>query len=194
MSVGWPYHQFNGRHDPDRDKKDTDNVATYFSLQTGDRVLHIGAGDNPLPGSLAEDIEQYNNKNYPQLLAAPGGPISQYLSQGHLFDKVVIVNIKLGGTKPDYGQIFELAASVMKSGATIVWAAFTGYHQSMAWAIGHEPEIINLGLTKLSPTAPGRYEDATSDIRALPASVLSPVRGMVPFSNTNAVQVVWKKN
>jgi hypothetical protein len=190
---GWPYEQFTGRHDPDRDRKNKSNAATYFSIHKANRVLHIAAGDNPLPDSLAEDVEQYNNKNYPQLLAVPGGPISQYLPAGELFDKVVVVNIKLAGKNPDYGQTFQLAAAAMKPGATIVWAAVDGNHDSILWAIGHETDIAGFGFTKVSPAA-GLNEAATPDIRALPGSAWRPGVGMVAYSNANAVQVVWRKN
>ena len=192
-STGWPYEQFVGRHDPDRDRKNTFGVATYFSIQSSNRILHIAAGDNPLPGSLAEDVEQYSKKEYPQLLAVPGHPIIQYLPSGELFDRVVVVNIKLGGSNPDYGEIFELAASVMKSGARIVWAALDGNHDSIVWAIRHESEIANLGFTKTSPIATGQVESTTADIRTLSGSSWQPGRGMVSYSNANAVQVVWQK-
>jgi hypothetical protein len=195
MSAGaWPYQEFTGRHDPDRERKNKSNVATYFAIHKGNRVLHIAAGDNPLPDSLAEDVEQYNDKHYPQLLAVPGDSISQYLPAGTLFDKIVVVNVKLGGKRPDYGQVFRLAATVMKSGAMIVWAAIDGNHDSMVWATGHETDIAGIGFTKVSPATAGQYEAATPDIRALPGSAWQPGVGMVSYSNANAVQVVWRKN
>lgn len=188
-----PYQEFNGRHDPDREQKNTCNVATYFKLHSN-RILHIGAGDNPLPNSLPEDIDQYAKKEYPYLLAIPGGPISQYLPTGELFDKVVVVNIRLRGKNPDYGQVFKLAATVMKSGTTIVWAALDGTHPSIQWAIAHEKEIASFGFTKVSLTAAGQFEDAPPEIRNLPGSAYKPGVGMVAYSNMNAVQVEWKKN
>ncbi len=195
MSAGTsPYEEFKGRHDPDRERKNTCNVATYFKLHTTDRILHIGAGDNPLPGSLPEDIDQYDQTEYPYLLAIPGDPVSQYLPPGELFDKVVVINIRIGGKKPDYGQFFKLAATVMKAGATIVWAALDGNHDSITWAISHEVDIANSGFTKVSPTAVGQYEDAPAEIRTLRGSAYKPGVGMVAYSNANAVQVVWKKN
>ncbi len=190
-----PYQQFNARHDPDRDQKNTCNVATYFNLHKSYRILHIGTGDNPLPDSLPEDIDQYNKKEYPYLLAIPGDTISQYLPPGETFDKIVVVNIKNPSRRNvDYEWVFQLAATVMKSGAIIVLAAWEPAHDSIVWATSNEQVIASLGFNKVSPTAPGQYEQATADIKALPGSAWQPGTGMVSYSNANAVQVVWKKN
>jgi len=187
----WPYEQFNGRTDPltERDRKNACNVALYFSLTpNGQRILHIGAGDNPYPGSLAEDVDQYNDKHYPHLLAVMGDPIDQYLPAGETFDRVIVVNIKNIGRSKDYEWVFQVAAPVMKSGATIVIAAWQATHDSIQWVIGNERTIAQAGFSKRSPAASGQSEDATADIKALPATAWGIGAGMVPFPMTNAVQ------
>lgn len=189
-----PYEEFAGRHDPDREGKNSRNVANYFKLHPSNRILHIGAGDNPYPDSLPEDIEQYDNKRYPYLLANPGTAIAQYLPTGELFDTVVLINIRIGGKNPNYGQFFQLAATILKSEGTLVLAALDANHDSIVWAVTHENEIAGFGFTKLSPLEAGQVEDAPADIKALPGSAFKPGFGMVAFSNANAVQVVWKKN
>jgi hypothetical protein len=189
-----PYEEFAGRHDPEREAKNARNVAAYFRLQPNNRVLHIGAGDNPYPESLPEDIEQYDNKRYPYLLAVPGEALTPYVPTGELFDAVMLINIRVGGKQPEYGQFFELAATVMKPGGTLVLAALDANHDSIVWAVTHENEIIDFGFTKVSPLVAGQTEDAPADIKDLPGSALKPGFGMVAFSNANAVRVVWQRN
>jgi hypothetical protein len=195
MSTQWPYAEFNGRLDHDRDRKNISNVALYFSLTAeGQRILHIGAGDNPYPGSLAEYVEQFSDTRYPQLLAVVGDPIDQYLPPGEMFDKVIVVNVRNYGRSADYGWVFRMATTVMSPGAMIVVAAFNSRQPSIRWAIAHEQPIGSLGFTKVSPITFGQFEAATSDIKALPGSAWQFGAGMVSFSNASAVQVMWMKN
>lgn len=193
----WPYERFHGRTgDPpaERDRKNADNVALYWSLTPkGQRILHIGAGDNPYPGSLAEDVEQYNDDRYPQLLALVGSPIDQYLPAGETFDQVIVVNIKNFGRSTDYEWVFQVAGPVMKRGASLLIAAWQATHDSIAWVISQERTIAGLGFSRVSPVLPGQYEDAQADIKALPATAWGFGHGMVSFPMTNAVQIVWQK-
>ena len=185
-----------GEPDAVRQAKNIDNVALYFQITSGQKILQIAAGDYVYPDALSEDVYQYSDKTQPKLLTQVGEQLGSYLPTGMKFDKVVVVNARnLLKSNTDYKWLFEIAGPVMASGATTVIAGFDQNQPSIRWVMANEHLISGLGFAKISPPAAGATEQAETAIRVLPGGIpAGPGLGTAGYSNANAVQVVWRKS
>jgi len=192
---GYQAHSY-GEPDADRKAKNLWNVALYFRLTVGPKVLHMAAGDHVYPGALSEDVNQYSGKNQPKLLAEVSEQLAPYLPAGQKFDKVVVINARnLMRSNTDYRWLLEIAGPVMASGAAIAIAGVDQQQPAIQWVTANEQTINGLGFTKVSPPAAGVVEQAEAVIRGMPGGTFGgPLRRRVIYSNANAVQVVWRKN
>ena len=197
MSPGTYQQHIYGEPDADRKAKNRYNVALYFQLTSaGQAILQMAAGDFVYPGALTEDVNQYTDKNQPKLLAEVGEQLSHYLPTEKQFDKVVVINVRnLIRSNTNYQWLFDIAGSVMASGATIVIAGVDQHQPSIQWVTANEQTIGRLGFTKASPPASSATEQAEAAVRAMSGGVFGgPLGGMITYSNANAVQVVWRRN
>lgn len=190
-----------GESDFDRNCLNQHNVVAYFdAVPAGQRVLHIAAGPNGLPGALTEDVDVWSGKTRLSIKPSLGDSPATF-TFGRLFDKVVVVNASNKGISGQTGflWVFQDAPSVMRSGAELIVAggAVPGQsgdpsewnqHPFIGWVKGHEDEILALGFEKvtglvLAPLA----------IRQLPATGLNIAGVLVQGTNEAAVSVTFKR-
>jgi hypothetical protein len=191
---GYQVHAY-GEPEADRIARNTFNVALYFQVSTGEKILHIAAGDYVYPNALSEDVNQYMDKTQPKLLAEVGEQLVRYLPADKKFDRVVVINARnLMRSNMDYTWLFETAGPIMASGATIHIAGVDPNQPSIQWVTANEQTIIGLGFTKVSPAGAGAWEAAEAIIRGMPGGTYGGPGRTVAYSNANAVQVVWRKN